>query len=249
MIGARWNAVQSEVRGRIALAHVHEGMVIEMDALIIDAVRTPVGKLRGALSAVRPDDLGAYVIEQLLARNPAAQPGAVDEVVFGCANQAGEDNRNVARMPLLLAGWPKEVSGTTVNRLCGSSMDAVATAARAIRSGEVELVIAGGVESMARAPFVMGKADGAYSRAMKLEDTTMGSRFVIPLMKSKYGVETMPETGEIVAEEFHVTRKDQDAFSLRSQQRAAEAIRAGRLKQEIIPVGIPQKKGDTLLFS
>jgi 3-oxoadipyl-CoA thiolase len=175
--------------------------------------------------------------------------GSVDDVVYGCANQSGEDNRNVARMALLLAGLAKEVSGTTVNRLCGSSMDAVATAARAIRSGEVELVIAGGVESMSRAPFVMGKADSAYSRATKLEDSTMGWRFINPLMKAKYGVDTMPETGEIVAEEFHITRRDQDAFALRSQQRAAEALRAGRLKQEIVPVPIPQKKGDTLLFS
>jgi 3-oxoadipyl-CoA thiolase len=182
-------------------------------------------------------------------RNASVDWGAVDDVIYGCANQSGEDNRNVARMALLLAGLPKEVSGTTVNRLCGSSLDAVATAARAIRSGEVELVIAGGVESMSRAPFVMGKADGAYSRAMKLEDTTIGWRFINPLMKTKYGVDTMPETGETVAEEFHVTRKDQDAFALRSQQRAAEAIRAASLKQEIIPVPIPQKKGDALLFS
>src|SRR5713226_1444363 len=188
-------------------------------AYICDAIRTPIGRYGGTLAAIRADD-----------------------VVYGCANQSGEDNRNVARMALLLAGLAKEVSGTTVNRLCGSSMDAVATAARAIRSGEVELVIAGGVESMSRAPFVMGKADGAYSRAMKLEDTTMGWRFINPLMKAKYGVDTMPETGEIVAEEFHVTRKDQDAFALRSQQRAAEALRAGRLKQEIVSVPIPQKE-------
>ncbi|MGB2898177.1 MAG: 3-oxoadipyl-CoA thiolase [Candidatus Acidiferrum sp.] len=218
-------------------------------AYICDAIRTPIGRYGGTLAAIRADDLAAIPISALMKRNANVDWGAVDDVVYGCANQSGEDNRNVARMALLLAGLPKEVSGTTVNRLCGSSMDAVATAARAIRSGEVELVIAGGVESMSRAPFVMGKADGAYSRAMKLEDTTMGWRFINPLMKAKYGVDTMPETGEIVAEEFHVTRKDQDAFALRSQQRVAEAIRAGRLKQEIVPVAIPQKKGDTLLFS
>jgi 3-oxoadipyl-CoA thiolase len=218
-------------------------------AYICDAIRTPIGRYGGTLAAIRTDDLGAIPISALMKRNASVDWGAVDDVVYGCANQSGEDNRNVARMALLLAGLPKEVSGTTVNRLCGSSLDAVATAARAIRSGEVELVIAGGVESMSRAPFVMGKADGAYSRAMKLEDTTMGWRFINPLMKAKYGVDTMPETGEIVAEEFHVTRKDQDAFALRSQQRAEEAIRAGRLKQEIIPVPIPQKKGDALLFS
>jgi len=218
-------------------------------AYICDGIRTPIGRYGGTLAAIRADDLAAIPISALMKRNASVDWGAVDDVVYGCANQSGEDNRNVARMALLLAGLPKEVSGTTVNRLCGSSMDAVATAARAIRSGEVELVIAGGVESMSRAPFVMGKADGAYSRAMKLEDTTMGWRFINPLMKAKYGVDTMPETGEIVAEEFHVTRKDQDAFALRSQQRVAEATRAGRLKQEIVPVAIPQKKGDTLLFS
>ncbi len=218
-------------------------------AYICDAIRTPIGRYGGTLAAIRGDDLAAIPISALMKRNVSVDWGAVDDVVYGCANQSGEDNRNVARMALLLAGVPKEVSGTTVNRLCGSSMDAVATAARAIRSGEVELVIAGGVESMSRAPFVMGKADGAYSRAMKLEDTTMGWRFINPLMKAKYGVDTMPETGEIVAEEFHITRKDQDAFALRSQQRAAEALRAGRLKQEIVPVPIPQKKGDALLFS
>ena len=218
-------------------------------AYICDAIRTPIGRYGGTLAAIRTDDLAAIPISALMKRNASVDWGAIDDVVYGCANQSGEDNRNVARMALLLAGLPKEVSGTTVNRLCGSSLDAVATAARAIRSGEVELVIAGGVESMSRAPFVMGKADGAYSRAMKLEDTTMGWRFINPLMKAKYGVDTMPETGEIVAEEFHVTRKDQDAFALRSQQRAAEAIRAGRLKQEITPVPIPQKKGDALLFS
>jgi 3-oxoadipyl-CoA thiolase len=218
-------------------------------AYICDAIRTPIGRYGGTLAGIRTDDLAAIPISALMKRNASVDWSAVDDVVYGCANQAGEDNRNVARMALLLAGLPKEVPGTTVNRLCGSSMEAVATAARAIKCGEVELVIAGGVESMSRAPFVMGKADGAYSRAMKLEDTTMGWRFINPLMKAEYGVETMPETGEIVAEEFHVSRKDQDAFALRSQQRAAEAIRGGRLKQEIIPVPIPQKKGEALLFS
>src|SRR3981189_353562 len=217
-------------------------------AYICDAIRTPFGRYGGALASIRTDDLAAIPLKALVERNPTVDWNAVDDVVYGCANQAGEDNRNVARMALLLAGLPKEVPGTTVNRLCGSSMDALATAARAIRSGEVEMVIAGGVESMSRAPFVMGKADSAYSRSMKLEDTTMGWRFINALMKAKYGVDTMPETGEIVAEEFHIARKDQDAFALRSQQRAAEAIRAGRLKQEIVPVPIPQKKGE-LLFS
>ena len=218
-------------------------------AYICDAIRTPIGRYGGTLAGIRTDDLAAIPISALMKRNASVDWGAVDDVVYGCANQAGEDNRNVARMALLLAGLPKEVPGTTVNRLCGSSIEAVATAARAIKCGEVELVIAGGVESMSRAPFVMGKADGAFSRAMKLEDTTMGWRFINPLMKAKYGVDTMPETGEIVAEEFHVSRKDQDAFALRSQQRAAEAIRGGRLKQEIIPVPIPQKKGDAILFT
>jgi 3-oxoadipyl-CoA thiolase len=218
-------------------------------AYICDAIRTPIGRYGGTLAAIRADDLAAIPISALIKRNASVDWGVVDDVVFGCANQSGEDNRNVARMALLLAGLPKEVSGTTVNRLCGSSMDAVATAARAIKSGEAELVIAGGVENMSRAPFVMGKADSAYSRSMRLEDTTMGWRFINPLMKAKYGVDSMPETGEIVAEEFHITRKDQDAFALRSQQRAAEAIRGGRLKQEIVSVPIPQKKGDALVLS
>jgi acetyl-CoA acyltransferase len=217
-------------------------------AYICDAIRTPIGRYGGTLAGIRTDDLAAIPISALMKRNASVDWSAVDDVVYGCANQAGEDNRNVARMALLLAGLPEEIPGTTVNRLCGSSMDAVATAARAIKCGEAELVIAGGVESMSRAPFVMGKADGAFSRAMKLEDTTMGWRFINPLMRTKYGVDTMPETGEIVAEEFHISRKDQDAFALRSQQRAAEAIRGGRLKQEIIPVPIPQNKGEALLF-
>jgi acetyl-CoA acyltransferase len=218
-------------------------------AYICDAIRTPIGRYGGTLAAIRTDDLAAIPIKALLERNASVDWSAVDDIVFGCANQAGEDNRNVGRMALLLSGLPKEVPGTTVNRLCGSSMDAVATAARAIKSGEADLVIAGGVESMSRAPFVMGKADGAFSRLMKLEDTTIGWRFINPLMKAKYGVDSMPETGEIVAEEFKVARKDQDTFAFRSQQRAAQAIAKGILKQEMIPVPIPQKKGDPLLFS
>jgi acetyl-CoA acyltransferase len=182
-------------------------------------------------------------------RHAAVDWSALDDVIYGCANQAGEDNRNVARMALLLAGLPKEVSGATVNRLCGSSMDAVATAARAIKSGEASFIIAGGVESMSRAPFVLNKADASFSRGVKLEDTTIGWRFINPLMKTKYGVDSMPETGEIVAEEFHISRKDQDAFALRSQQRAAEATRNGRLAEEIVPVPIPQKKGAPVVFS
>ena len=218
-------------------------------AYICDAIRTPFGRYGGTLASIRTDDLAAIPIKALVERNASVDWNAVDDVVYGCANQAGEDNRNVARMALLLAGLPKEVPGTTVNRLCGSSMDAIASAARAIKSGEADLVIAGGVESMSRAPFVIGKADSAYSRSLKMEDTTIGWRFINPLMKAKYGVDSMPETGENVAEEFHIGRKDQDLFALRSQQRAAEAIRSGRLKQEIVAVSIPQKKGDPLLFS
>src|SRR6266851_6066811 len=197
------------------------------DAYICDAIRTPIGRYGGALAAVRTDDLAATPIAALVSRNPKADWGSLDDVTFGCANQAGEDNRNVARMALLLAGLPKEVPGSTVNRLCGSSMDAIACAARAIKSGETDLMIAGGVESMSRAPFAVAKADSAYSRSIKMEDTTLGWRFINPLMKAKYGAESMPETGENVAEEFHVSRKDQDAFALRSQQRAAEAMRSG----------------------
>jgi acetyl-CoA acyltransferase len=216
-------------------------------AYICDAIRTPIGRYGGALASVRTDDLAAIPMAALMERNRSVDWNAVDDVIYGCANQAGEDNRNVGRMALLLAGLPKEVPGSTVNRLCGSSMDAVATAARAIKSGEADLVIAGGVESMSRAPFVIGKADAAFSRSLKLEDTTLGWRFVNPLMKAKYGVDSMPETGEIVAEEFHVSREDQDAFALRSQQRAAEAVRSGRLAEEIVGVPIPQKKGEPVL--
>jgi acetyl-CoA acyltransferase len=223
---------------------------MEMEtAYICDAIRTPIGRYGGALAGVRADDLAAIPIAALVSRNTKVDWGALDDVIFGCANQAGEDNRNVARMALLLAGLPKEVPGSTVNRLCGSSMDAVASAARAIKSGEADLVIAGGVESMSRAPFVVGKADAAFSRSMKLEDTTIGWRFVNPLMKAKYGTDSMPETGEIVAEEFRISREDQDAFALRSQQRAADAIRGCRMAQEIAPVPRPQKKGEPLLFS
>jgi acetyl-CoA acyltransferase len=216
-------------------------------AYICDAIRTPIGRYGGALASVRADDLAAIPIAALMRRNARVDWSALDDVIYGCANQAGEDNRNVARMALLLAGLPKEVPGSTVNRLCGSSMDAVATGARAIKSGEADLIIAGGVESMSRAPFVVSKADTAFSRSMKLEDTTIGWRFVNPLMKAKYGTDSMPETGEIVAEEFNISREDQDAFALRSQQRAAEAMRNGRLAEEIVGVPIAGKKGEAAL--
>jgi acetyl-CoA acyltransferase len=215
-------------------------------AYICDGVRTPIGRYGGALASVRTDDLAAIPIAALMERNRSVDWNALDDVIYGCANQAGEDNRNVGRMALLLAGLPKEVPGSTVNRLCGSSMDAVATAARAIKSGEADLVIAGGVESMSRAPFVIGKADAAFSRSLKLEDTTLGWRFVNPLLKAKYGTDSMPETGEIVAEEYRVSREDQDAFALRSQQRAGEAMRSGLLAYEIVGVRVPQKKGDPI---
>jgi len=216
------------------------------EAFICDAVRTPFGRYGGALSSVRPDDLAAVPLRALIERNPAVDWSAVDDVVYGCANQAGEDNRNVGRMALLLAGLPQEVPGTTVNRLCGSSLDAVAIAARAIKSGETSLMLAGGVESMSRAPFVQGKATEAFSRAAKIEDTTIGWRFVNPLMKTRYGVDSMPETAENVAQEFRVSRADQDAFALRSQQRAADAIAKGTMAEEIVPVGVVQKRGDPI---
>ena len=218
-------------------------------AYICDATRTPFGRYGGLLAAIRADNLAGIPIRALITRNPGVEWSMVDDVVYGCANQAGEDNRNVARMALLLAGLSKEVPGTTVNRLCGSSMDAIATAARAIKCGETNLMIAGGVESMSRAPFVVAKADAAYSRSMKMEDTTIGWRFINPCMKATYGVDSMAETGENVAEEFHISREDQDLFALRSQQRAAEAIRSGRLKQETLVVPIPQKTGEPFLFS
>jgi len=218
------------------------------DAFICDALRTPFARYAGSLSAIRTDDLAAIPIRALRERNPGVDWGAVDDVIFGCANQAGEDNRNVARMALLLAGLPKEVTGTTVNRLCGSSLDAVGIAARAIKSGEAELIVAGGVESMSRAPFVMGKADTPFSRTAEIFDTTIGWRFVNPLMKSQYGTDSMPETAENVAEDFQVSRADQDAFAFRTQQRWAAAHAAGFFACEVIPVSIAQKKGDPKRF-
>ncbi len=218
------------------------------EVFICDAIRTPIGRYGGSLSAIRTDDLAALPLKALMERNPGVDWSAVDDVVYGCANQAGEDNRNVARMALLLAGIPKEVSGATVNRLCGSSLDALSVASRAIKSGEAELMVVGGVESMSRAPFVMGKADAAFSRSAEIFDTTIGWRFVNPAMKAKYGVDSMPETAENVAEEFHVNRADQDAFSYRTQQRWAKAHAASFFSSEIVPVMIPQKKGDPKKF-
>jgi acetyl-CoA acyltransferase len=216
---------------------------------ICDAIRTPIGRYGGALAQVRADDLGAIPIKALMERNKSVDWAAVDDVYYGCANQAGEDNRNVARMAALLAGLPDSVPGATINRLCGSGLDAVNLAARAIRTGEAELVIAGGVESMTRAPFVMGKADTAFSRTAKIEDTTIGWRFVNPLMKEKYGIDSMPETAENVAAEFNIGRADQDAFALRSQQRYAAARADKFFDNEITPVTIPQKKGDPVVFA
>jgi len=218
------------------------------EVFICDAVRTPFGRYGGSLATVRTDDLAAIPIRALQERNPGVDWAALDDVIYGCANQAGEDNRNVARMALLLAGLPKEVPGATINRLCGSSLDAVGIAARAIKSGEAELMIAGGVESMTRAPFVTGKADSAFSRNAETFDTTIGWRFINPLMKAKYGVDSMPETAENVAEEYHVGRADQDAFAYRTQQRWARANAAGFFKQEIVAVPVPQKKGDAKNF-
>ena len=214
------------------------------EAFICDAVRTPFGRYGGALSSVRADDLGALPIAALIARNPSVDWSAIDDVFYGCANQAGEDNRNVGRMAALLAGLPAAVPGNTINRLCGSSLDAVGMAARSIKAGEAELIIAGGVESMTRAPFVMGKADSAFSRAAKIEDTTLGWRFVNGKMKTQYGIDTMPETAENVAVEFDISRADQDALALRSQQRWAAAHAAGVFEREIVPVAVPQKKGE-----
>jgi acetyl-CoA acyltransferase len=214
------------------------------EVFICDAVRTPFGRYGGALATIRTDDLAAIPIRALQERNPGVDWAAVDDVIYGCANQAGEDNRNVARMALLLAGLPKEVPGATVNRLCGSSLDALGVAARAIKAGETDLMIAGGVESMTRAPFVTGKADSAFSRNAEIFDTTLGWRFINPLMKAKYGVDSMPETAENVAEEFRVGRADQDAFAYRTQQRWARANVAGFFKQEIVVVPVPQKKGE-----
>jgi len=219
------------------------------EAYLCDAIRTPIGRYAGALSAVRTDDLAALPLKALMERNKSVDWGAVDDVVYGCANQAGEDNRNVGRMALLLAGLPQEVPADTVNRLCGSSLDALAIAARAIKCGEADLIIAGGVESMSRAPFVMPKATEAFARSNTVYDTTIGWRFVNPQMKAKYGIDSMPETAENVAEQFGVARKDQDAFALRSQQRAAAAIKAGRLAEEVVPVTLPAKKGDPVVFA
>jgi 3-oxoadipyl-CoA thiolase len=219
------------------------------DAFICDAVRTPFGRFGGVLAGVRTDDLATVPIRALMNRQPQVDWSAVDDVILGCANQAGEDNRNVGRMALLLAGLPESVPGSTTNRLCGSSLDAIAIAARAIRCGEAGLLIAGGVESMSRAPFVMGKAEAAFSRNIKLEDTTMGWRFVNPAMQARYGIDSMPETAENVATEFHVSREDQDRFALLSQQRTKAAMEKGLLAEEIVPVAIPQKKGDPVLFN
>lgn len=217
------------------------------DVFICDAIRTPIGRFGGALAGVRADDLAAVPLKALVERNPQVRWEELDEVFLGCANQAGEDNRNVARMALLLAGLPDSIPGVTLNRLCASGMDAVGTAFRAIASGEMELAIAGGVESMSRAPFVMGKAESGYSRNMKLEDTTIGWRFINPLMKAQYGVDAMPETADNVADDHQVSRTDQDAFALRSQQKAAAAQAAGFFAEEIVPVRIVHKKGETLV--
>jgi len=214
------------------------------EAFICDYVRTPIGRFGGGLASVRADDLGAVPLKALMERNRAVDWDLVDDVLYGCANQAGEDNRNVARMALLLAGLPESVPGSTINRLCGSGMDALITAARAIKAGEAELMIAGGVESMSRAPFVVPKADAPFSRHAEIHDTTLGWRFVNPLMKAQYGIDSMPETGENVAAEFVVSREDQDAFAARSQARAAAAISSGRLAEEITPVKIPQRRGE-----
>ena len=217
------------------------------DAYICDYIRTPIGRFGGSLSQVRADDLGAIPLKALMGRNPGVDFGAVEDIIFGCANQAGEDNRNVARMSALLAGLPETVTGTTVNRLCGSGMDAIIIAARAIKAGEADLMIAGGVESMSRAPFVMPKATSAFSRNAEIYDTTIGWRFVNPVMKKQYGVESMPETGENVAEDFKVSREDQDAFAARSQDKAVAAQENGILGEEITPVSIPQRKADPVV--
>jgi len=218
-----------------------------MDAFLCDAVRTPIGRYGGALASVRTDDLAAIPLKALQTRNPGLDWSAVEDVILGCANQAGEDNRNVARMATLLSGLPQSIPGATVNRLCGSGMDAIGTAARAIRAGEAHLLLAGGVESMSRAPFVMGKATAAFSRNAEVFDTTIGWRFVNPLMQKQYGIDSMPETGENVAEQFGISREAQDAFAWRSQQKAGAAQASGRLAEEIVPVTIPQRKGDPVV--
>jgi 3-oxoadipyl-CoA thiolase len=218
------------------------------EAFLCDAIRTPIGRFGGALATIRADDLAAIPIRALADRNPKVDWQRVDDVILGCANQAGEDNRNVARMATLLAGLPKEVPGATVNRLCGSGLDAVGLAARAIRSGDAQLMIAGGIESMSRAPYVLGKADAAFARGQKLEDTTIGWRFVNPTMKAAYGVDSMPETGENVAQEWGISREDQDAFAFHSQRKAAAAQANGRLAVEIVPVTVPQRKGEAIVI-
>ena len=219
------------------------------DAFLCDAIRTPIGRLNGSLATVRADDLAALPIKALMERNPTVDWAAVDDTILGCANQSGEDNRNVARMAVLLAGLPKDVSGSTVNRLCGSGLDAIGSAARAIRSGDAQFMIAGGVESMTRAPYVMGKAQTPFDRAQKLEDTTLGWRFVNPAMQAAYGVDTMPQTAENVADQWQVSREDQDRFALASQTKAAAAQTNGRFAVEIVPVTLAQKKGDPVLFA
>ncbi|ENX13155.1 beta-ketoadipyl-CoA thiolase [Acinetobacter sp. CIP 64.2] len=217
------------------------------NAYIIDAIRTPFGRYAGGLAPVRADDLGAIPIQALMQRNPSVDWQHVDDVIYGCANQAGEDNRNVGRMSALLAGLPYQVPATTVNRLCGSSLDAIAMAARAIKANEADLIIAGGVESMSRAPYVMGKSDSAFGRSQKIEDTTMGWRFINPKLKGMYGVDSMPQTAENVAEQFNINRADQDQFALNSQQRTATAQAKGFFSNEIVPVTIPQRKGDAIV--
>ncbi|WP_395334946.1 3-oxoadipyl-CoA thiolase [Novosphingobium sp. BL-8H] len=218
------------------------------EAFVCDAIRTPIGKLNGSLSGVRADDLAAIPLRALVERNPGVDWASVDDVILGCANQAGEDNRNVARMAVLLAGLPETVPGVTVNRLCSSGLNALGMAAQAIRSGDADLMIAGGVESMTRAPYVMGKAGSAFGRDQKIEDTTLGWRFINPAMKAAYGVDTMPQTGENVADQWQVSREDQDRFALASQEKAAIAQANGRLAAEIVPVTIPQRKGEALVF-
>lgn len=218
-------------------------------AFICDAIRTPIGRLNGSLSTIRADDLAAIPLRALMLRNMGVDWGAVDDIILGCANQAGEDNRNLARMAGLLSGLPKEVPGTTVNRLCGSGLNAVGIAAQAIRSGDADLIIAGGAESMTRAPYVLGKAGSAFGRDQKIEDTTLGWRFINPAMKATWGVDTMPQTAENVAAEWGISREDQDAFALLSQQKCAAAQANGRLAAEIVPVEIPQKKGEPLVFA
>ena len=219
------------------------------DAFLCDAIRTPIGRLNGSLAQIRADDLAALPIKALIARNPSVDWAAVDDTILGCANQSGEDNRNVARMAVLLSGLPEAVSGSTINRLCGSGLDAIGSAARAIRSGDAAFMIAGGVESMTRAPYVMGKAQAPFDRAQKLEDTTLGWRFVNPAMQAAYGVDTMPQTAENVADQWQVSREDQDRFALASQQKAAAAQASGRFAAEIVPVTLAQKKGDPILFA